>query len=180
MPLEPARKRLFFALWPDPEIAGKLHRLANAAGEGRGGRVMRQDTLHLTLAFLGEVDGARIPRLAAVASAIAVPAFRFRLDRLGYWQHHHILWAGCGEQPVALLRLVHQLQDRLRAAGLRVDNTPFTPHVTLVRNFQCKAPPMPNEIEWPVAEFALVESLQSAQGVGYHSLSRWPLRPAIG
>lgn len=180
MPLEQGRKRLFFALWPDRKIAGELHRLANAAGKGCGGRVMRQDTLHLTLAFLGEVDGARIPQLAAVASDIAVPAFRFKLDRLDYWQHHHILWAGCGEQPVALLQLVHQLQDRLRAAGLRVDNIPFTPHVTLVRNFQCKAPPMPDEIEWAVAEFTLVESLRSAQGVGYHFLSRWPLWPAIG
>ena len=142
---------------------------------------MRQDSLHLTLAFLGEVDGTRIPQLAGLASDIAVPAFRFRLDRLDYWEHNRILWAGCVEQPGELGQLVRDLQDRLSAAGFRVDTNSFTPHVTLIRNALCKAPlQVLSEIEWSVAEFVLVESLRSGQGALYRPLSSWPLRSAIG
>src|SRR3546814_10607201 len=49
----PAQARLFFALWPGPALAATLAHWAAQAQAACGGRAMRPDTLHLTLAFLG-------------------------------------------------------------------------------------------------------------------------------
>ena len=57
--------RLFFALWPSPPLAASLAGWAQQARLTCGGRAMRTETLHLTLAFLGPVDAALADELAA-------------------------------------------------------------------------------------------------------------------
>lgn len=48
--------RLFYALWPAPTLATSLASWAEQACPATGGRIMRTETLHLTLAFLGNID----------------------------------------------------------------------------------------------------------------------------
>src|SRR5690606_7323542 len=57
---DPAGRRVFFALWPDARTAAVLSGWAQDAHAMCGGRIMRPDTLHLTLAFLGMVPHARV------------------------------------------------------------------------------------------------------------------------
>lgn len=52
--------RLFFALWPSPAAAERLASAATDAAARLGGRPTRLETLHLTLAFLGEVADERV------------------------------------------------------------------------------------------------------------------------
>src|SRR5690606_16064137 len=99
------RARVFFALWPDAETAHALHQLARSAHAGFGGRVMRRDTLHLTLAFIGGVPRLRIPELLEVGAAVTPRAFELSLDVLGEWMHKHIVWAGPGDAPKAMVEL---------------------------------------------------------------------------
>jgi hypothetical protein len=95
-----ACRRLFLALWPGEAVAGALDAAGLAAQRLCGGRRMRRDTLHLTLAFLGDVEvalpGSWRPsaRLGARPSGCSWT--------LGYWRHNHIVWAGCAERPAAL------------------------------------------------------------------------------
>ena len=56
--------RLFYALWPSPPLAASLAGWAEAAKPAMGGRAMRTETLHLSLAFLGPVDSALADELA--------------------------------------------------------------------------------------------------------------------
>jgi RNA 2',3'-cyclic 3'-phosphodiesterase len=49
------------------------------------GRRTRDESLHLTLAFIGEVDAENLPRLLAPPAGVFTPAFLFTLDEWGCW-----------------------------------------------------------------------------------------------
>lgn len=177
---KPESRRLFFALWPSSALAGELHRLAAEARYSCGGRLMAQDTLHLTLAFLGQVEETRLPELHDIAAAISVPAFTLSLDRLGYWRHNRILWAGCTTPPPELAALADALHQALRHAGFVLEERPFAAHLTLLRNARCEAAPsLPVALPWPVTGFGLVESRPSREGADYRMLASWPLAPSV-
>lgn len=168
---------LFFALWLPPKCASQLHTLAGGVVGRSGGRLMREDSLHLTLAFLGDVPEKRVGALQELADGLSLPRVPVRLDRIGFWQHNHILWAGSNEPAPALTALADQLQATLREAGFLEETRAFMPHVTLLRKLlhPGKLPTMPVQ-EWEAEEFALVRSWRSDRGSAYETVARWPLR----
>jgi RNA 2',3'-cyclic 3'-phosphodiesterase len=178
-----ATRRIFFALWPEPEVAGRLHVLSAVAHEVCGGRRMRRDTLHLTLAFLGEVDAARYDLACTIADEVAagggIAADEclgevLRIDRLAFWKHNHIVWAGCDEVPPALGALAEKLTAGLRGGGFALDSRRFAAHVTLLRNAQCAGDMAPIEaFDWPVRDFVLVQSQLEREGAKYEIVRRW-------
>lgn len=171
----PPAARVFFALWPDAAAASRLNSLAGEGARRFGGRKMRAETMHITLAFLGEVPLDRLPAAQAAADRVRVSPFCMRLDRLGFWRHNRIFWAGCSETQRELADLAGQLQSRLRDAGFALEDRPFAPHVTLVRKVVGKpgAEPLSPAIEWTCREFLLVHSVPSAEGSAYQPLARW-------
>jgi 2'-5' RNA ligase len=180
-----APRRIFFALWPEPAVARRLHALSAVAHAACGGRRMRSDTLHLTLAFLGEVDAARFDLACAIADEVAagggIAADEYqgevlRIDRLAWWKHNHIVWAGCDEVPPALAALADALVAALRGSGFVLDSRRFAAHVTLLRNANCAGEMAPIEaFDWPVRDFVLVQSQLEREGAKYEIVRRWPL-----
>ncbi|MBL8447643.1 MAG: RNA 2',3'-cyclic phosphodiesterase [Zoogloeaceae bacterium] len=172
------RQRLFFALWPPEEVASALHRVAHQIQASHGGRAMQRDTLHLTLAFLGDVPLASIPGLTAAASSLDPgPAFTLTLDELGYWRHNQIVWAGVRHPPAALTRLAGDLHERLRGGGFPLESRPFRPHLTLLRRVLAPVElPGLLALAWPVDAFVLMASELSHQGARYRVIGRWRLR----
>ena len=137
---------------------------------------MRRDTIHLTLAFLGDVAVPRLAALGAVAQSVRGERFVLELDRVGSWRGNRILWSGCAQPPAALPALADALAAGLRAADFELEARAFNPHVTLVRN--ALRPPQGIEmapLRWPVASFVLVASERDAGGAHYRVLGRWPL-----
>lgn len=179
---QPATARVFFALWPTPELAADLAALAGTAASAVGGKPMRRETIHLTLAFVGDVPESRLPELAQRAAAIRRPDFELHLDRVGFWSHKHLLWAGCAAPP-ALLGLVDDLRATLAEAGLPADGgrRDFTPHITLLRKLPASVD-LPQQrviapFSWPCRGFVLVRSRLSASGPDYQILAEFPLAP---
>lgn len=180
------RARVFFALWPDEACAARLHAIATACAAECGGRVMQKETLHLTLAFVGDVDAGELPALCAIAKAAGAelpprPPHALLLDRLGYWPHKKILWAA-SEQPLPVLAaLVGRLSGGLREAGHRLPLRPFAPHVTLLRKAGALPPaPLIDALQdtpqpWHFDRFCLLRSRPSASGAAYETLAAWPL-----
>ena len=72
--------RLFFALWPPGSAAQALHGWASAAHAQTGGRITREPTIHLTLAFLGDLPLEQVSTLKACAKRVQGRAFEMRLD----------------------------------------------------------------------------------------------------
>jgi 2'-5' RNA ligase len=173
---EPAARRVFFALWPDDAAREALSAAAHDGVALCGGRRMRSDSLHMTLAFIGAVSAAQLDALCATAAGVRVAPFDAVFDHLGFWPHNRILWAGCSAPPSRQRRLSETLNDVLSAAGFSVERRAHFPHVTLLRNAACASvPALADPIRWPVAEFTLVESSLQSTGACYRVLARWPL-----
>lgn len=173
---------MFFALWPPPALARSLHRIATTVGGQAGGRCMARDTLHLTLAFIGEIPADRVAALEAVAAGLAeCRAFSLKLDRLGYWPRKHLLWAAPGAMPEDLEALVRRLHGGLEAGGFAVDKRGFTPHLTLVRKLREVAILPALDVEpWVVGSFCLVASRLGPEGARYRTLGSWALASQPG
>jgi len=151
--------RLFFALWPPRETALALHEWA----KGLEGRATPVDKIHLTLAFLGGVEPAK---LAAAAKKVQAQAFELPVDTAKYWRDNHIVWVGPREMPEGLRVLVERLHFALYRAEFILERRAFAAHVTLLRKARKPAAiePLP-KLEWPVREFALVNSAGGAYKV---------------
>jgi 2'-5' RNA ligase len=160
--------RLFFALWPPAKTAHVLAQWAHRLD----GVATRPESIHLTLAFLGETD----PGLAHnAASRVQARRHALPIEEARYWKRNKIVWVGPREMPPALAELVTQLHKALRDASFTLEDRPFAAHVTLLR----KAPPPPPQalppLEWPVNEFLLVRSRTSPKGSTYEPLQRYSL-----
>lgn len=174
---EPKARRLFLALWP-----GEKERLAMAelARKVPGGRRVRTENLHLTLAFLGATTDQRLVCYEDALQGIQVPSMTLILDQLGYWRKSRILWLGASQTPAALEDLVAELSRRLATCDFRPETRPFSAHITLARKYSGSVPgELPVEpLRWAVDQITLCESVISQEGVRYQVLRRWPERDA--
>jgi 2'-5' RNA ligase len=169
-----AQARLFFALWPDDAVREALARYAATVHRVAGGRATRPETLHLTLAFLGDTSLDRVPDLVAAASTVSPRPFALVLDRAAYWKHNRIVWAGAAEIPAALVAMVDELRGAVAAAGFRFDPKPFVVHATLIRNGAPRGPlPVFAPIEWRGDGFVLVRSTPGGGGSRYETIGAW-------
>jgi 2'-5' RNA ligase len=187
---------MFLALWPDMAAAARLHLMASHWKIRSGGRVMREDSLHSTLVFIGDVALSQRASLLDLAGEIRAEAFRVAFDISGCWRHNQIAYLGMKQIPAALLDLQTDLVTRVRKAGFRVDAQPYCPHITLIRKAECSGssggaskvaafderakdvaenenPAEP--VVWTVRDFVLVKSSLSASGSHYEQVGRWPL-----
>lgn len=138
------------------------------------GRRTRDDSIHLTLAFVGNVDADRIAELQAPPSDLTASPFVLTLDHWGCWPRNGIGWAAPSHIPDALAELAARLENWLRGAGYDLERRPYSPHVTLVRKAHCAPLPDPlPPVAWQAEEFVLVRSLLASDGSRYETLGRW-------
>ena len=171
----PDTLRLFFALWPDDATRDALNRTGKWLHQHWGGRRMRADTLHITLAFLGSTPADQLDSLVACAATVRTEAFELILDQPGYWRHNRIGWLGASQAPPPHRELVGLLNAALQAAGFPVDTRPHVPHVTLLRKSAGGEVPRCEAVRWPIRDFVLVQSSTESDGAHYDVIRRWPL-----
>ncbi|ANN65218.1 RNA 2',3'-cyclic phosphodiesterase [Bordetella bronchialis] len=162
--------RLFFALWPDAATVRALGDWAERARAVCGGRIMRPDTLHLTLGFLGDTAPHLLPALAKETAARRIEPGTVILSRYGAFPRPRIVWAGPADdgegQPdegTARLAAEHRgLWDWVRGLHPARPEARFRPHVTLLRNADTRVLPeqVPPAIAWRYDRYVLVASMQ--------------------
>ncbi len=158
MPANSELLRLFFALYPGPQVRQHLTQLSGLISSGSG-EVCDPVNLHLTLAFIGSADREYQGCLEAAAAKVCASRFELTLSVFGYFQKPRIVWVGPGESSPALLFLAEQLNNSLRYCGYTPERRDFKPHVTLKR----KASKLLKEpgfvpIKWQVDDFCLMAS----------------------
>lgn len=131
--------RTFIAL----ELDDSLQRFLSAAMQQLGRelpsvRWVKPAGIHLTLAFLGDLEDEQVAEAQAAADAAAqqVFPFEYRLARLGTFgptQQPRVLWMGIKDPSGSLPRLHHFLRKELEQRGLPVETRGFSPHLTLAR-----------------------------------------------
>ena len=170
--------RLFFALWPDPDVQAELAGWANALQDQIGGRAIPQENLHMTLAFLGDTEASRVEILRQIGEGLPRSALSFSFEEVRCWRHNRIAWAGVRETPPELPALVDDLRSRLSAERFPTEERSFTAHVSLLRNADCARlgwrPPVP--LTWHATNITLVRSIPGgAAGSRYQPLAVWEL-----
>lgn len=179
--------RLFVAIQPPEEVVAALarlrQRLARRLGEGRAGpRWVRPERMHLTLAFLGEVEPALVPELGRrlEAAAARFAPFRLVLDRLGGFPPERparVLFAEPAE-PGPVPDLARAVRLAAAEAGCPPKEARFHPHLTLARagRRRLEVPDLEPELPgFEVEEISLVHSILHGPDRGYETLAAAPL-----
>ncbi|QKG71896.1 RNA 2',3'-cyclic phosphodiesterase [Erythrobacter mangrovi] len=177
--------RLFVGLRPPPAIRAAL--IGEMYGVD-GARWQDDAQLHLTLRYIGEVDGRTAEDLARELGRITAPAFTLQLRGTGAFtkkDQPHTLWAGTGACD-ALDRLQHKVERASQAAGIAQEPRKFVPHVTLARLNSRSGSPIAflqrtaglQLDEWAVEEFTLFESHLRPEGSLYEPVIRYALDAA--
>ncbi len=128
---------LFVAIDLPPPVKRQL---AGICLDLPGARWVAAEQIHLTLRFIGEVDGGRVQDIREGLAGIHSAAFAMRLVGLGVFppcRQPHVLWAGVEPvEPVVVLR--DRVESLLIDLGLTPEGRPFSPHVTMAR--LCETP----------------------------------------
>jgi 2'-5' RNA ligase len=142
------------------------------ARRSTGGRVTRADTIHLTLAFLGDTGAARAEAAIAAARRVRATRTALAIEQAAYWKHNRIVCVGPRETDPSL---ADALCAELRAEGFMIEARPFKAHVTLLRKAGPGPLPELPPIDWPVRSFVLVRSELSAKGSAYRVVQEFAL-----
>ena len=169
--------RLFIAVPVDDSVRSNLARVGTAA-DAHGVRWVEQENLHLTLAFVGEVDQRRMAELEdavyQAAEAESSPLY-LRAQGVGAFPDEEaarVVWAGVDGEVPRLIALRERLVAGLKRAGFEVDQKRFHPHITLAR-FRWPQP-LPARLarlqeygEWHASEIQVIESHLHPAGPRY-------------
>lgn len=140
--------RTFIALEMNEDLQRHLAEVIRRVAQALPGvRWVDPAGIHLTLAFLGELDDERLAEAIAATEAAAprVRPFSYRLSNLGIFgspRQPRVIWMGIEETAGVLPRLHRILNQELASRGFETDSRPFSPHLTLAR---VKAPLSPDE-----------------------------------
>jgi 2'-5' RNA ligase len=174
-----SRSRLFFALWPDRRLRSALAKAAAELplGKSPGAYRVKPERLHLTLAFLGELNARQVEAAYRAGDAVRAASFAFRIDHIGHFEAANVAWIGPSTLDAPLARLKAELDRELLHVGLPVDTAAYVPHVTCQRRQRELPVAAAPNLNWSVSDFALMRSCRDASGrpAGYKVLRRWPL-----
>lgn len=157
--------RLFFALCPDEATRQAL----SAWQSTIPGRKVPPENLHITLAFLGAQPASAVPGLSRILEYVSSDTISLKLDRMGYFSHNRISWAGMQEIPADLTQLYEKLVAALTEKSIPFDRrNRFQPHITLARHARRTETAEVKPIIWHANRLVLVESRFRQDKKGSH------------
>lgn len=136
--------RLFAALNLPESLT---QRLVLLQGGIPGARWEPADKLHLTLRFIGEVEGGVMKSVIAALGKVTMPPFELQLASVGHFPPRgqpKSVWTGVREAS-EVTELHRRIERALASTDVEPDRRKFAPHVTLAR--------LRNAPEHKVAEF---------------------------
>ncbi|MFQ5535076.1 MAG: RNA 2',3'-cyclic phosphodiesterase [Sphingomonadales bacterium] len=161
-------------------------RLLALGGGVPGARWQTDAQLHLTLRFIGEVDGARCNDIHSALGEIRAKPFVVAIKGVGLFgklTNPRILWAGI-EPDEPVIRLHEKIKKALTGIGLPPEERKYRPHVTLAR-FRHSGPDRVRAFleqndalalpAFEVRNFALFSSFLSHGGAIYRIEERYDL-----
>ncbi len=178
--------RLFVALSLPDEVREHLGTIADRLP---GARWLDEDNYHITLRFIGEVDGGLADDIAHELATLDGRGFELSLSGLGHWGEGHkarALWAKV-EKTEPLSRLQQKVENALQRAGCKPERRRFSPHVTLARLKHTPAEALHPFVlrhsllrvgPFPVEDFVLYRSYLTGEGPIYQAEAIYPLAAA--
>jgi 2'-5' RNA ligase len=147
-----------------------------------GAKWVRPEQLHLTVRFIGEVDGALFHDIKNILAEVSAASFSLQLKGVGYFPPRgapRVLWIGLGKsEPLLLLR--KKIDLRLLRVGVEPEGRKFSAHITLARLKNSPVQKIANFLSgnglfsqepFQVEDFKLYSSILSPKGA-YHKVER--------
>ncbi len=170
------RLRLFCALRLPDEVLDLL--VAWQQRDLSGGRVVRREHLHLTLAFLGSRPASDVSAIAAELRAAAAAAVSPLLRVSRYRETRSVGMLVLDDEDGRATALADDLHTRLEALGVyERERRRWLPHVTVLR-FRAPPrlrPPVPDLGEVSPSDAAVYSSVLRPSGAQYEVLESVPL-----
>ncbi len=149
---------------------------------------MDVENYHLTLRFIGDVEGHVADEIANALDRVRRPSFSLALSGVGAFgsKKPHSVWAGVSASP-DLAALQGEIERICQRLGLPADPRKFSPHVTVAR--LKNASPIDvahylsargnfSTLPFRVGRFVLMSSRESVGGGPYIVEEVWPLGAA--
>jgi RNA 2',3'-cyclic 3'-phosphodiesterase len=133
--------RAFLAFDLDDATLDAAADLGASLAERVRARWVKRAVMHVTLVFLGEIDGALVPALSEVVRAVREPAGlsgtspAIRATKLGAFpdeRRARVLVVPL-EDDGTLARIAKAVEDRTAALGIAREDRAYHPHLTLAR-----------------------------------------------
>lgn len=124
--------RLFVSLELPEAVKEALGRLCN---DVPGARWAEPEQIHLTVRFIGEVDGLGFQNVADALASVRAAPFSLSLRGVGHFPPRgepRVLWAGVAKSE-ELVVLHDRIESALVRVGLEPERRKFAPHVSLAR-----------------------------------------------
>ncbi|CDN49871.1 RNA 2',3'-cyclic phosphodiesterase [Neorhizobium galegae] len=177
--------RLFTALEVPRNVAMSLSLLR---GGIPGARWIDVENYHITLRFIGDVDGRTADEIVDRLDRIDRPEFQATLTGIGSFgsKKPHSIWAGVSPSP-EIYALQAEIERICQRFGLPPDPRKFTPHVTLARLKNCRLDDVVHYLSgrgnfytapFTVPRFVLLSSKESVGGGPYLTEEIFPLQEA--
>jgi len=174
--------RLFVAIRPPEEVRDAL---IDAMDDSPELRWVGDDQLHLTLRFIGEVEGPLADDIALALGRVRFDRFELSVGGVGIFEQRGggALWAAVApKEPVAALAA--KVERACVGAGLEPERRAYHPHITLARWNRRSAAATQSFLErnralatppFAVDRFILFESQLSRHGAHYEEVAAYPL-----
>ncbi len=124
--------RLFIAIDPPQDIRSYLKGLGRGIP---GARPTPEEQIHLTLHFLGEVEGTMFKDIRESLLEVKIDSFPLRISGVGHFPPRgkpRVIWAGVTPTD-DVIRLQKRVGNQLLACGFVPEKRKFSPHITLAR-----------------------------------------------
>jgi 2'-5' RNA ligase len=174
--------RLFTGIEIPPPIAQGLSMLR---GGVPGARWIEPANYHMTLRYIGDIDGATARDVLQILGGVRRRAFDLVLNRLDQFggRKPRAVFAGASPTP-ALTELQAEIERLLQRIGLPPEQRKYSPHVTLARLRDSTAQQVAEYLAsrgpfrtppFPVTRFVLYSSKASTGGGPYVIEAAYPL-----
>jgi 2'-5' RNA ligase len=143
--------RLFVAIDPPEEIKTRLSEICYGMP---GAKWLQPEQMHITLKFIGEVDGAVLREAREALATIHVVPFEVTVKGVGFFPPRgdpQMLWAGIDGND-RLVQMRNKIETTLERAGIGREKRKFAPHIGLA-NVKQTPPP---KVAGYLAEFSLL------------------------
>lgn len=99
-------------------------------------KLVEPKNVHVTMRFLGEISPSTVDLIRKAMDEMKFYEFKIRLKGLGAFPKPtfpRAIWIGVREGNDELTRIYSEMESKLRGIGIRPENRPFHPHVTIAR-----------------------------------------------
>lgn len=130
--------RLFLAAaFPEAVLRPLNDRLAAVRSRLPAASWVRQETQHLTFAFLGEQPEALVDKLSPLVTGEleGIEGFEGKLRGSGFFpnpRHARVGWVGVHPEE-RFIEIAAAVRSAVQAAGVELDRADFRPHLTIMR-----------------------------------------------